>query len=67
MKRLSRCFVGAAFRKPRVRAFHALAKNWGARGVRERPVCEPLRWRSIDSTASLCSVARALRNEAVEA
>eukprot|EP00974_Lingulodinium_polyedra_P046716 4476290-Lingulodinium_polyedra.AAC.1 len=37
-----------------------------ARGVRERAVCEPLRQRSIDSTAPLCSVPRALRADAVE-
>eukprot|EP00974_Lingulodinium_polyedra_P047151 4521931-Lingulodinium_polyedra.AAC.1 len=30
--------------------------RWRARGVRERVICEPLRRRAVDSTASLCGV-----------
>eukprot|EP00974_Lingulodinium_polyedra_P129879 11211678-Lingulodinium_polyedra.AAC.1 len=32
-----------------------------ARGARERAVCDPLRQRRVDSTASWCSVSQALR------
>eukprot|EP00974_Lingulodinium_polyedra_P124346 11190251-Lingulodinium_polyedra.AAC.1 len=41
-------------------------ENWRARGVRERVICEPLRPWTVDLTASLRSVLRALRNDAFE-
>eukprot|EP00974_Lingulodinium_polyedra_P129987 11212120-Lingulodinium_polyedra.AAC.1 len=31
-----------------------------------RAICEPLRPRTVDSTASLCSVCKTLRGDAVE-
>eukprot|EP00974_Lingulodinium_polyedra_P076738 7428653-Lingulodinium_polyedra.AAC.1 len=39
-------------------------ENWRAQGVRERAVGKPLRRRTVD--ASLCSVRKRSRNDAVE-
>eukprot|EP00974_Lingulodinium_polyedra_P009838 944365-Lingulodinium_polyedra.AAC.1 len=41
-------------------------ENWRAHGTRERATCEPLRPRTVDSTASLCNVLQTLHNDAVE-
>eukprot|EP00974_Lingulodinium_polyedra_P082386 7976530-Lingulodinium_polyedra.AAC.1 len=39
---------------------------WRARGVRARAICEPVRRCTADSTASLRSVCKTLRNDVVE-
>eukprot|EP00974_Lingulodinium_polyedra_P132289 11221156-Lingulodinium_polyedra.AAC.1 len=62
--RLSRPCAVAAVRKSHACAFHVRAGVQSARGVRERAVCEPLRRRNVDSTASLRRVFEALRNVA---
>eukprot|EP00974_Lingulodinium_polyedra_P132390 11221548-Lingulodinium_polyedra.AAC.1 len=41
-------------------------ENWRAHGMRERAICEPLRRRTVDSTASLRNVCKTLHNGAVE-
>eukprot|EP00974_Lingulodinium_polyedra_P096059 9309582-Lingulodinium_polyedra.AAC.1 len=41
-------------------------ENWRARGVRQRAICEPVRPRTVGSTAKLCSVCKTLRDDAVE-
>eukprot|EP00974_Lingulodinium_polyedra_P025098 2427550-Lingulodinium_polyedra.AAC.1 len=41
-------------------------ENWRAREVRGRAICEPLRPRTVDSTASLRGVLQTLHNDAVE-
>eukprot|EP00974_Lingulodinium_polyedra_P011586 1118197-Lingulodinium_polyedra.AAC.1 len=40
-------------------------ENSRAREARGRAVCEALRSRTVDSTASLCSILQTLRNDAV--
>eukprot|EP00974_Lingulodinium_polyedra_P051262 4930606-Lingulodinium_polyedra.AAC.1 len=47
----------------RTRALHADACSHGAR---ERAICEPLRRRAVDLTASLCSGLRTPRKDAAE-
>eukprot|EP00974_Lingulodinium_polyedra_P002178 202942-Lingulodinium_polyedra.AAC.1 len=39
---------------------------WRTHGERGRAICEPLRPRTVDSTASLCCVLSTLRSDAVE-
>eukprot|EP00974_Lingulodinium_polyedra_P127558 11202617-Lingulodinium_polyedra.AAC.1 len=36
-------------------AFTPCARQFSGRGVRKRAICEPLRRRTADSTAALCS------------
>eukprot|EP00974_Lingulodinium_polyedra_P055648 5352103-Lingulodinium_polyedra.AAC.1 len=60
---MNRPSVATAVCVPRARAFHARAKNWRARGVRERAICEPPWPRTVDSTSSRRSVTHALRND----
>eukprot|EP00974_Lingulodinium_polyedra_P110933 10729225-Lingulodinium_polyedra.AAC.1 len=62
--RSHRASVAAAARKMHARAPCA---RWfsGARGVRERAICEPLRQRVPDSTSSLCSVLQTLHDDAI--
>eukprot|EP00974_Lingulodinium_polyedra_P097297 9429172-Lingulodinium_polyedra.AAC.1 len=43
--RPSRPSIAAAARKSHVCAAHACARNWRARGVRERAICKPLQQR----------------------
>eukprot|EP00974_Lingulodinium_polyedra_P002285 213146-Lingulodinium_polyedra.AAC.1 len=62
MTRWSRCSVGPSVREAHARALYARAADRRARGAREREVRGPLRQRSIDATASLCSVAQTMRS-----
>eukprot|EP00974_Lingulodinium_polyedra_P089640 8692100-Lingulodinium_polyedra.AAC.1 len=65
MMRPSRPYVATVVRDVRIRTPRARAKHWRARGVREREIREFLRWRTVNSPTSLCSVSEALRNDAV--
>eukprot|EP00974_Lingulodinium_polyedra_P065543 6337839-Lingulodinium_polyedra.AAC.1 len=41
-------------------------ENWRARGVRDRAISEPLRWRTAITPASLCSVLQTPHNDPVK-
>eukprot|EP00974_Lingulodinium_polyedra_P103430 10015557-Lingulodinium_polyedra.AAC.1 len=41
-------------------------ENWRARGARECATSEPLRPRTVDSTASSCAVSKIVHNDAVQ-
>eukprot|EP00974_Lingulodinium_polyedra_P095837 9289518-Lingulodinium_polyedra.AAC.1 len=53
-------------RPPPLRLSKRAPENWRAPGVRERAICEPLRPRAVDSTASLCRVCKMPHGDAVE-
>eukprot|EP00974_Lingulodinium_polyedra_P027474 2656178-Lingulodinium_polyedra.AAC.1 len=55
--------AATAVPKSHARAFHASACSYG---VCARAICEPLRRQTVDLTASLCTVSKTVRNDAVE-
>eukprot|EP00974_Lingulodinium_polyedra_P094127 9121087-Lingulodinium_polyedra.AAC.1 len=65
--RSNRLSAAATARKSHARALRARdRKTWRAHATRKRAICEPLRPRTADSTASLCNVLQTPHNDVVE-